>query len=223
MTVCALFACENTCQIKIICIEGVNSLNISTYSLKPRFQQLLTPCRDWLIRLGFTPNQVTLFTCCLCVIYAGILFIPNTTAFFLLFLPILLFVRMAFNALDGMVASATNNYSATGSVLNELCDVISDLALFSAFALILPIPLWSWWLLIVLSLLSEFVALAVYQATGVRPFSGPFGKSDRALYLGVLAILLFFYPDIFVLFYIYITGGLILALMTVWNRLKLAK
>jgi len=128
---------------------------------------------------------------------------------------------MALNALDGMIANKSNNKSAMGSVLNELCDVVSDLALFSAFALVLPISLWSWWLLIILCLMSEFIALAVFQASGVRPFSGPLGKSDRALFLSVLAILLLLFPDAVNLFYAYLATGIVLAVITIWNRLKI--
>jgi len=120
-----------------------------------------------------------------------------------------------------MIASETNNKSPMGSVLNELCDVISDLALFSAFALVLPISLWAWWLLIILSLMSEFIALAVFQATGIRPFSGPLGKSDRALFLGILAILLLLFPDVANLFYAYIIAGIVLAIITSFNRFKI--
>jgi len=136
-------------------------------------------------------------------------------------MPAFLFLRMVLNALDGMIANETNCKSAMGSVLNELCDVVSDLALFSAFALILPISLWIWWLLIILCLMSEFIALAVYQASGIRPYSGPLGKSDRALFLGLLAILLLFFPDVVNLYYTYLATGIALAVLTIWNRLKI--
>ena len=104
-------------------------MNISTYALKPRFQQLLVSLRDWLIRNHYSANQITLFSCLLCIGYAGLLAGSQYTQLFLLFLPVFLLIRMALNALDGMVASATNTQSAVGSVLNEVCDIISDLAL----------------------------------------------------------------------------------------------
>jgi len=135
-------------------------------------------------------------------------------------MPAFLFLRMVLNALDGMIANETNSKSAMGSVLNELCDVVSDLALFSAFALVLPVTLWIWWLLVILSLMTEFIALAVYQASGIRPFSGPFGKSDRALFLGTLAVLLLLFPDVVHLFYAYIIAGILLASITSFNRFK---
>lgn len=142
------------------------------------------------------------------------------TQFLLLMLPFLLFVRMTLNALDGMIAKTTNNKTSVGMVLNEVCDVISDLALFSAFLLILHIPSALWWALIVLSLLTEFVSLSVYQAKNIRSHSGPFGKSDRAVFLGILAIILVAIPNSSQWICAYTIGGILLALITVLNRFE---
>lgn len=204
-------------------------LSSSIYALKPGFQRLLNPLRDKLIHYKVTPNAITIFSCVLCVFYPLVLLVSNAAVVFLIFLPFILLFRMMLNALDGMVASATDKQSPMGAVLNELCDVISDLALFAAFLLILPLSqpvfpgLWFWWLLMVINILIEFTALAVYQAIGVRPFSGPFGKSDRALYLGLLAIILLIYPDNEVLINTYIMIGLVLAVITMGNRLKVLR
>ena len=198
-----------------------NPLNISTYSLKPRFQRLLIPMRNWLVRYRFSANQITLLGCFLSMGYAGLLFWSTQTYILLLFLPVFLIIRMALNALDGMIATATKSQSAMGSVLNEVCDIISDLALFGAFSILLPVPVWLWLVLIIFCLLSEFIALAVFQAIGSRPFSGPFGKSDRALYLGLLALLLVFLPQAGFLYYAYIIIGITLSVITIWSRLRL--
>jgi len=156
----------------------------------------------------------------MCVSYAALLFWTGSISVYLLFLPLLLLLRMMLNALDGMIAAATNKQSLLGAVLNEVCDVISDIALFTAFVLIVPVSVWLWWLLIILSVMVEFVSLAVYQAVGKRPFSGPFGKSDRAVYLGMFAIVLYMYPDLTSLIYAYVIAGIILAVLTIFNRLK---
>ncbi|VAW70429.1 CDP-diacylglycerol--glycerol-3-phosphate 3-phosphatidyltransferase [hydrothermal vent metagenome] len=141
----------------------------------------------------------------------------------MLFLPLFLLIRMALNALDGMIATATETQSAIGSVINEVCDIISDLALFGAFTTLLPVSAEIWWLLIILSLISEFTALAVHQATGVRPYCGPFSKSDKALYLGLLAIILFIYPSNATVFYIYSIAGITLAITTIHNRMTITE
>ncbi|TIV46437.1 MAG: CDP-alcohol phosphatidyltransferase family protein, partial [Mesorhizobium sp.] len=45
-----------------------------------------------------------------------------------LLIPLLLFVRMALNAMDGMLAREHGQASTLGMYLNEICDVVSDLA-----------------------------------------------------------------------------------------------
>ena len=57
-------------------------------------------------------------------------------AWALLLLPPVLFVRMALNAIDGMLAREFAQKSALGAVLNELGDVVSDTALYLPFATI---------------------------------------------------------------------------------------
>jgi len=136
-------------------------------------------------------------------------------------------LRMALNALDGMVAQASNQKTPTGAVLNELCDVISDAALFSAFLVLLVSIQKVWWLLTILALLTEFVSLSVYQAQGIRSHTGPFGKSDRAVYLGLLAVLLAIFPASIntsaTWLIAYCTLGLLLAALTIWNRFAFIK
>lgn len=188
------------------------------YSLKSRFQTLLLPIQNILITLSITPNQVTIFSCVLCLMYSALLAWSEWTQLLLLILPLLLFIRMTLNALDGMVAKTTNNTTSVGMVLNEVCDVISDLALFSAFFLVLQIPPVLWWGLIVLSLLTEFVSLAVYQARKIRSHSGPFGKSDRAVFLGVLAVILVVIPTYSEWILAYTLSGVLLASITIFNR-----
>lgn len=167
-----------------------------------------------------------MFACFLCLFYAALLAWSPYTNALLLFLPLVMFVRMALNALDGMVAQVTNSQSAVGVVLNEVCDVIADMALFSGFIVLLA-PTEAWWLLMVLSVLIEFLSLAIVQASGVRPHSGPFGKSDRAVYLGLLAILLLVFPagltSTPLWLTIYITIGLVLSVLTLWNRSQFIK
>lgn len=198
-------------------------LRSGTYSLKPGFQNLLIQFMRYLVKHSYTPNQITLFTCFSCVLYSAFLALPTTSHLFLLLLPIFLITRMAFNALDGMIAIHTQNQTAQGVVYNEICDVVSDLVLFSAFLFILPAYHLFWVVLIALSLLTEFVSLAIFQAVGIRPYLGPFGKSDRAVYLGLTAFILIIFPNNFVLLQIFIILGIILASLTIWNRMKLVK
>jgi len=202
--------------------------NLTVYSLKSRFQTLLLPVRDVLISWDAKPNQITLSAFMLCLIYAALLIwsaltSPLLLSALLLLLPVFMLLRMALNALDGMIASATDNQTAMGGVLNEVCDYLSDAVLFGAFLIILPAYHIAWWCLSLSALLIEFVGLATYQANRMRSLSGPFGKSDRAVYLGIFGVILYVYPQLLsdssLWTLAYVCLGFVLAAITVWNRI----
>ncbi len=101
-------------------------------------------------------------------------------------LPVFLFVRMALNAMDGMLAREHGQQSRLGAVLNELTDVISDAALTLPFA---TLPGWNPSLGCRRDLFRRAHGDGGYTGTTIgstRRYDGPFGKSDRALALGVL-------------------------------------
>lgn len=197
-------------------------LNVSIYSFKPQFQKLLVPARDRLVRHGVTANQITVFTCCMCVAYALALALaaPVGRQWLLALLPLVLLLRMILNALDGMVASHNGSHTALGSVLNEIGDVIADMALFAAFIVLAPHLHHALIVLVAISFLIEFLSLAIHQAMKVRPQEGPFGKSDRAFFLGVLALLLLLAPSHTALHIAWTGVGIVLGLMTLRNRFR---
>ena len=106
------------------------------YDLKPRFQALLRPVSDALVRAGLSANDVTLGALLLSVAHGAWIALMPASPWPLLLLPVTLFLRMAFNAIDGMMAKEHDQASAQGAVLNELSDVIADAALYLPFALI---------------------------------------------------------------------------------------
>ena len=108
-------------------------------------------------------------------------------------LPITLLLRMALNAIDGMLAREHNMQTRLGAFLNELGDVVSDSAIFLGFALVvLPIPfaMALMVLITVLAALSEMTGVLAQALTGTRRYDGPMGKSDRAFWISLLAVLL---------------------------------
>jgi CDP-diacylglycerol--glycerol-3-phosphate 3-phosphatidyltransferase len=108
----------------------------SIYQVKPRFQALLRPLVRHLAAAGVTANQVTLAAAVLSIAAGVVLAGWSTPPAVWLLLPVVLFVRMALNAIDGMLAREHGQKSALGAFLNELCDVISDAALYLPFALV---------------------------------------------------------------------------------------
>ena len=111
---------------------------MSIYELKPKFQNLLRPLVRRLYGAGVTANEVTLAACVISVLLGGVLvkFADIPVLFFLL--PIWMFLRMALNAIDGMLAREFNQKSPLGGYLNEATDVISDAALYLPFAFVAP-------------------------------------------------------------------------------------
>jgi CDP-diacylglycerol---glycerol-3-phosphate 3-phosphatidyltransferase len=103
-------------------------------------------------------------------------------------LPPWLFVRMAANAIDGMLAREHGSASPLGAVLNELCDVLSDAALYLPFATVAPFGWPAVTLVVLLAMLAEMAGVLGLAYGHGRRYEGPLGKSDRALAFGALAL-----------------------------------
>ncbi|MBF4237721.1 CDP-alcohol phosphatidyltransferase family protein, partial [Vibrio anguillarum] len=101
---------------------------LSIYQLKSRFQDLLRPSVRRLYQRGVTANQVTLLAMVISLLLGGFLCLPSLSANRFFLLPIWMFLRMAFNAIDGMLAREFKQQSRLGAYLNELSDVIADAA-----------------------------------------------------------------------------------------------
>jgi CDP-diacylglycerol--glycerol-3-phosphate 3-phosphatidyltransferase len=111
----------------------------SIYQLKPRFQSLLRPLVRHLANAGITANGVTLAAMLISLALGALLgAMGGEHRMLFLLLPLWMFLRMAFNAIDGMLAREFGQQSALGAYLNELSDVISDAALYLPFVVIAP-------------------------------------------------------------------------------------
>ncbi len=162
---------------------------ISIYQLKPRFQALLRPVVRKLADAGVTANMVTMLAMLISIALgvALLAFGAGTRAWFLA-LPVWMFLRMALNAIDGMLAREFGQKSALGAYLNELSDVISDAALYLPFVFIAPFGWASVGALIFLSAVSEMAGALGPMIGAPRQYDGPVGKSDRAFLFGALGL-----------------------------------
>ena len=161
---------------------------ITLYTVKPRFQALLRPLVRRLASAGVTANQVTLAAAAVSLLLGGLIAWASEHPHVFLLLPLWLALRMALNAIDGMLAREFNQKSTLGAWLNELGDVISDTALYAPLALIPPLGFWATGLVIVLALLTEFAGVMGPGLGASRRYDGPLGKSDRALVFGALGL-----------------------------------
>ncbi|WP_332304787.1 CDP-alcohol phosphatidyltransferase family protein [Rhizobium sp. GR12] len=161
---------------------------MSIYKLKSSFQSILRPLVRRLAAMGLTANQVTLVAALVSVAIGTLLTVEPQPWLFAL-VPIWMFLRMAFNAVDGMLAREHGQQSALGGYLNEITDVVSDAALYVPFVLIAPFSLPWIAAIIFLATLTEFAGvLGVAHGNG-RNYEGPMGKSDRAALFGALGAL----------------------------------
>jgi len=162
----------------------------SVYDLKPGFQALLRPLTRWLAAAGVTANHVTVSATILSVGVGIVVGLVSEARWPLLLLPAALLLRMALNAIDGMLAREHGMKSALGAVLNELGDVVSDTALYLPCALRPEFDAHLVVVVVVLAVITEMTGVVAVQIGSERRYDGPMGKSDRAFLFGLLGLLL---------------------------------
>jgi CDP-diacylglycerol--glycerol-3-phosphate 3-phosphatidyltransferase len=169
---------------------------MSVYDFKPRFQTILRPLSNALARIGVTANAVTIAA------IAGSLAVGWADAFawawppVLLILPAWLFIRMALNAIDGMLAREHGMKTRLGGILNEVGDVVSDTTLYLPLSSYTPGVLWPVVFFTIGAALTEFCGVLGQALGASRRYDGPMGKSDRAFLVGALAAATFAFPSL---------------------------
>jgi CDP-diacylglycerol--glycerol-3-phosphate 3-phosphatidyltransferase len=161
---------------------------VSIYQLKPAFQNLLRPLVRHLYDRGITANQVTLLAGAGSVLLGGVIALFAEHKWLFALIPLWMILRMALNAIDGMLAREFGQQSHLGAYLNELCDIVADSALILPFALIPGVSLFAVVLVALLAVFSEYTGVMGPMIGASRRYDGPMGKSDRAFVLGALAL-----------------------------------
>ena len=162
---------------------------MTIYQLKEAFQNLLRPIVKQLFKQKITANQVTI-AASLSSIAVGLViwFFHDVNQVFLI-IPFFMIFRMGLNAIDGMLAKEHDMKSDLGLILNEMGDVISDTALYIPF---IKIEVFNPALIIMITILAIFTEMIGVIATQIgasRRYDGPMGKSDRAFFFGLVALL----------------------------------
>ena len=194
---------------------------ISIYKLKPKFQKLLMPLVKLLHNVGIQPNFLTVFTIIFSFFIGYLLFLGIDNQIYFLFVSLGLLIRMMLNALDGMMATTYNLKSKKGEVLNEIGDILSDIAIYFPFIYFKSLSLELIIIFISLSVINEFCGLLAKSVSGIRRYDGPMGKSDRAFLVGIICIVLYFTKTILIyLDYIFLIA---IILMIISSCLRLTK
>jgi CDP-diacylglycerol--glycerol-3-phosphate 3-phosphatidyltransferase len=195
---------------------------MTIYQLKPTFQNLLRPLCRILASRGITANQVTIAALLLSLATGTTIWLSGGAPRSLYLLPIVLFLRMALNAIDGMLAREHDMKSDPGAILNELGDVLSDTALYLPLATVPGISPTPVMLIVVLAVVSEMTGVLAVLIGAARRYDGPMGKSDRAFVFGLLALLMAAGVPAGLWLSIVLWGLLPLLLLTITNRAKRA-
>ncbi|WP_287906439.1 CDP-alcohol phosphatidyltransferase family protein [Acinetobacter sp.] len=169
----------------------------SIYQLKPAFQNLLRPLVQWLFKRGVTANQVTLFAMFISLglsIFLYVYYLNHPVNWWLLLFPLWMLIRMAFNAIDGMLAREFNQQSNLGAFYNELSDVVADTALYVCLIAFGFIHAKLLLLVAFLAILSEYTGVMAPLIGQQRRYDGPMGKSDRAFWFSLITVLIMVFP-----------------------------
>ena len=161
---------------------------ISIYQLKPKFQSLLRPCANRLNNANITANQVTISACLASIFVSFIVGLFSSYQWIFCVIPIWMLIRMALNAIDGMLAREFQQKTDLGAYLNEIGDVISDIALLLVFMQLDNVSNNLVILVVLLSFLSEYAGVLGLMVGSSRRYDGPMGKSDRAFVFGAICL-----------------------------------
>ena len=165
---------------------------ISIYKIKPKFQQLLMPLLKLLRGWGISPNAITILSIILSFALSYFFWNTSDNSSYFLIVAFGLLLRMMLNALDGMMARIYNLQSKLGEILNEVGDIISDVAIYFPLIIFSSLSIEIAIIFILLSIINEFCVLIAKVISGKRRYDGPMGKSDRAFLIGVICIVYYF-------------------------------
>jgi CDP-diacylglycerol--glycerol-3-phosphate 3-phosphatidyltransferase len=176
------------------------------YKQKGNFQKLIR----WMAGSWMTANMATAAGCLLIILVSASFYLGLTfeqANFLLILTPVFLVLRMAMNALDGMLSREQETGSVAGEIWNEALDILGDTICYGSLYFVPQGPRASIIVFIILAWAAEFFGvLGKSMPDGIRrheTFLG--GKPDRAIWMGLLAIILYIYPGFLAWAWIYIS------------------
>jgi CDP-diacylglycerol---glycerol-3-phosphate 3-phosphatidyltransferase len=158
------------------------------FDSKVFFQMLFRPAANSMARAGITANQVTASTIIISIIAgtAGLAW-PGLRWPWIAILSVL-FIRLAFNHIDGMLAREHGMATPLGGILNELSDVISDIVLFLPLAAISDIAPWPVFLAVLFGVLTEMAGVVGLAIGASRREDGPLSKKPRGICFSIIML-----------------------------------
>jgi len=191
------------------------------YMQKGNFQKIVR----WIAGSWMTPNMASLLGAVFIFLVTFSFYFGYTTEkyhFALLLAPLFLIFRMIMNALDGMLAREYDNGTVAGEIANETLDIVGDTICYGVLFFIPEGPHLSIVILLLLSWAAEFFGVLGKGMPGGKRRHETFlgGKPDRAAWMGLLALITFFYPTFEQYMDLYLYGVSILVFLTCILRIR---
>jgi len=158
------------------------------FDSKVFFQMLFRPAANFMARAGVTANQVTASTILLSLAAGTTVFSWPEQRWPLIMILSVMFVRLAFNHIDGMLAREHDMITPLGGILNELSDVISDIALFLPLAAISGIAPWPVFLAVLFGVITEMAGVVGLTIGASRREDGPLSKKPRGICFAIIIL-----------------------------------
>jgi len=189
------------------------------YLFKGRFQKIIR----WIGGDWMTANMATLGGCLFVVLTSACFFHGLSGApLLLLAVPFCLLFRMVMNALDGMLAREHGTGSVAGEIWNEALDVLGDTICYGGLFFVTGGPRISLVLFLLAIWAAEFFGvMGRGMPGGVRRHETFFGgKPDRAIWMGCLALIVFFRPGFFEYIPLYLLVAFVFVVLTSGVRIQ---
>jgi CDP-diacylglycerol--glycerol-3-phosphate 3-phosphatidyltransferase len=159
---------------------------MGAYSVKPRFRHALRGAEAVLVSRGVSADAITAAGLACALGAGGALAAARFDPVVIILAAPLALLRLACNALDGMVAADTHTARPLGQVFNEFSDRAGDSVIVLAVGLASGSMSAAAVTLALVSMVSYLGTVAA-AAGGARQYLGVMGKADRMLLLSVAA------------------------------------
>ena len=191
------------------------------YLQKGNFQKMIR----WMAGSWMRANHATVFGCIFIMLTAAgfiIGFHYPRYRWTLLLVPLFLLLRMAMNALDGMLSREYSTATVAGEILNETLDIGGDTVCYGSLYFIPQAPHVVLTTFLILTWAAEFFGvLGKSMPGGIRRHETVGGgKPDRAFWMGLLALICFFNPGFSQYIPLYLGAVSVLVFFTCILRVK---
>ena len=187
---------------------------MTLYAVKPAFQRTLQPISRFAIDHAISANQLTLAAVVVSLLGGVALAASGLEPWLLLVAVPVVALRLALNALDGMVARTGRTATPAGELLNEVGDRLGDLLLVGGLVFAGHADMRLGAITLAVIGLPGAVGVTARAAGGARRYEGPLSKPDRMAALAgasVLTLLLPVTPVVNGYFVLLIVGALVTA------------